>query len=220
VSERATLDRQRAQWQWALDERPDRFGAEPSAPAQAAATLFGREGLHTLLELGGGQGRDSLFLAHRGHDVHVLDYAPSAVETIRRKARESGLDHLVNAREFDVRERLPFDDGSFDACFSHMLFCMALTIAELETLNAEVRRVLRPGGLHVYTARTTEDPDYGKGTHHGEGLYEQGGFIVQFFDEQTIQRLATGYDLVEVARFEEGPLPRRLLRVTLRKPPQ
>ena len=49
---------------------------------------------------------------------------------------------------------------------------------------------------------------------------EQSGFIVHFFDEQTIQRLARGYELVEVARFEEGPLPRRLIRVTLRKPPR
>jgi hypothetical protein len=99
-----------------------------------------------------------------------------------------------------------------------MLFCLALRLAGLDALSAEVRRVLRRGGLHIYTARTSEDPEYGKGVHHGEGLYEQGGFIVHFFDEQTIERLADGYEIVEVAHFEEGPLPRRLVRLTLRKP--
>lgn len=215
---RSALDRQREQWERALEERPNRFGAEPSAPAREAFAVFEREGVRSLLELGGGQGRDSLYFARHGLDVHVLDYAASAVDTIGSKAQESGLGHHVTAQQFDVREQLSFDADSFDACFSHMLFCMALTLAELDALSGEVRRVLRPGGLHVYTARTTDDPDYGKGTAHGEGLYEQGGFIVHFFDERTIERLATGYDPVEVARFEEGPLPRRLARVTQRKP--
>lgn len=218
MSDRSALDAQRGQWEQALVERPDRFGVEPSAPAQAAAAVFEREGLRNLLELGGGQGRDSLFFARRGFEVQVLDYSPSGVETITSKAQEAGLAERVTAGQFDVREPLPFADDTFDACFSHMLFCMALTLAELDALSADVRRVLRPGGLHVYTARTSEDPDYGKGVHHGEGLYEQGGFIVHFFDEQTIERLADDYETVEVAHFEEGPLPRKLVRVTLRKP--
>jgi SAM-dependent methyltransferase len=218
VSDRFVLDAQRSQWERALTERADRFGVEPSAPAREAATLFEREGMRRLLELGGGQGRDSLSFARRGFEVQVLDYAAAGVEAIARKANEHGLGGRVSARQFDVRQPLPFAEDSFDGCFSHMLFCMALTLAELDALSTEVRRVLRPGGLHIYTARTTDDPDCGKGIHHGEGLYEQGGFIVHFFDEQTIDRLADGYDLVGVARFEEGPLPRRLMRVTLRKP--
>ena len=218
MSDRSVFDAQRGQWERALSERPDRFGVEPSGPARAAAAAFARERAHRLLELGGGQGRDSLFFAYHGFAVEVLDYSRSGVTTINGKAQEAGLGERVAARQFDVREPLPFPDGSFDGCFSHMLFCMALTLAELDALAAEARRVLRPGGLHIYTARTTDDPDYGKGVHHGEGLYELGGFIVHFFDEQTIERLAAGYDVVEVARFEEGPLPRRLVRVTLRTP--
>ena len=218
ASHDSPLDAQQARWEQALAERPDRFGPEPSAPALAAASLFAREGVRSVLELGGGQGRDTLLFAARGFEVQVLDFSATALEAIGRKARGSGLDDRVTARQFDVREPLPLADGSVDACFSHMLFCMALTLAQLDALAAEVRRVLRPGGLHVYTARTTDDPDHGQGVHHGEGLYELGGFVVHFFDEATIERLADGYEPVEVARFEEGPLPRRLVRVTLRKP--
>ena len=47
----------------------------------------------------------------------------------------------------DVRQPLPFDDNSLDGCYSHMLYCMALTTTELEFLAEEVRRVLKPGGL-------------------------------------------------------------------------
>ena len=98
-----------------------------------------------------------------------------------------------------------------------MLFCMALTEAELRSLSKEILRVLRPGGLCIYIASTTADPDFGKGIHHGERLYESGGFIVHFFATDTIERLAAGYEIVEVVRSQEGPLPRDLVRVTLRK---
>jgi SAM-dependent methyltransferase len=171
-----------------------------------------------LLELGAGQGRDTFFFAAQGFDVVALDYADSAVETLKRKAQEAGLTERVSVEQHDVREPLPYDDEVFDACYSHMLFCMALTESELAFLAREIRRVLRPGGLCIYTTRTTDDPDFGKGVHHGEGLYESGGFIIHFFDQQTVERLADGFETVEVEKFEEGPLPRRLYRVTLRKP--
>ena len=95
---------------------------------------------------------------------------------------------------------------------------MALTEEQLVVLSAEVGRVLRPGGLNVYTARTTKDPDYGKGEHRGERLYELGGFVLHFFDRALVERLAEGFHLVAVAEFEEGNLPRRLFQVTMRRP--
>ncbi len=106
---------------------------------------------------------------------------------------------------------MPFGDGSFDACYAHMLFCMAFTTREIEAIAGEVRRVLRPRGLVLYTARTTADPDFGRSVARGEDMYEVGGFIVHFFS------LAQGFELVDVVEFEEGPLPRRLFRVTMRK---
>jgi hypothetical protein len=57
---------------------------------------------------------------------------------------------------------------------------MALTTTELEFLSAEVRRVLKPSGLNIYTLRHTNDPDYRTGIHRGEDMYEVGGFIVHF----------------------------------------
>ena len=169
-----------------------------------------------LLELGAGQGRDTLFFAAQGFKVHALDYAASAVQAIEYKARQAGLSANITVARHDVRDPLPYADASFDACYSHMLFCMALTEAELRSLSQEILRVLRPGGVCVYTARTTYVPDFGNGVHHGEGLYESGGFIVHFFSAETVKRLADGYEIVELTRFQEGPLPRELFRVTLR----
>ena len=200
-----------------MSSRPDRYGAEPSAPARAAAELFASAGARDLLELGAGQGRDSLAFALSGLRVRALDFSPSGVEAIRAKARAAGLEAMLTASVHDCRDPLPCADESFDACYSHMLYCMALTTPQLEAVSAEVHRVLRPGGLQVYTVRSTADPDHGVGVARGDDRYESNGFIVHFFSRELVERLAEGSELLDVAEFEEGDLPRRLFRVTQRK---
>jgi len=204
-------------WERAFREAPDRYGAEPSAAARATFPILVAANVHELLELGAGQGRDALYFAASGLHVTAVDFTTAAAETLVGKAVEAGLAESLSVCRHDVRDPLPFDDGFFDACYSHMLFCMALDEAELVGLAGEIRRILRPGGICVYTARTTEDPDFGKGTQLGEDIFESGGFGVHFFDSELVARLAAGYTLLEVEAFEEGSLPRRLVRVTMKR---
>ena len=213
--ESTIFDAQRGHWESTLSANTDMYGLEPSESALAAAAVFGDNDVSEILELGAGQGRDTLFLASDGAAVTALDYTDTAFTTIGAKAVEQGA--TVSCVTHDVREALPFPDETFDACYSHMLFCMALTTAELERLISEVRRVLRPGGLVTYTARTTDDAHFGAGIDRGDDMYENGGFIVHFFSPGLIERLSDGFEIVDQFNFEEAGLPRRLVSVTMRK---
>jgi hypothetical protein len=74
-----------------------------------------------------------------------------------------------------------------------MLYCMALTTAEQEFLSSEIKRVLKQGGLNIYTARNTVDAQYRTGIHRGEGMYEiAGGFIVHFSVEKRLSNWQKG----------------------------
>ncbi len=211
------LNAQHSHWEKTLANRPEMFGKEPSEPGRKAAELFKREGKINILELGGGQGRDTLFFARNGFRVTVLDYSQEGIGTITEKASAAGLSQFITGAQHDVRATLPFADDAFDACYSHMLFCMALTTVELEFLAGEVRRVLKPEGINFYTVRHTGDPHYGTGIHRGEDRYEVNGFIVHFFSREKVNQLSKGYEILGVDEFEEGSLPRKLFSVILRK---
>ena len=64
---------------------------------------------------------------------------------------------------------------------------------------------------------THGDAHHGRGIRHGEDLYETNGFVVHFFNRGKVEALARGFEIVGIDEFEEGPLPRKLFRVTLRK---
>jgi len=146
-----------------------------------------------------------------------LDYSPAAIKIINDKVAKNNLLNFVSTQIFDIRKKLPFDDNSVEACFSHMLYCMALTNYDLENLNSEIFRILKPGGINIYTVRHTDDGDYKNGTYIGEDLYENDGFIVHFFSKDKVNQLSKGFEILNIEKFEEGKFPRKLFKVVLKK---
>jgi SAM-dependent methyltransferase len=208
--------RQREHWQSAYRQHPCMYGQQPSAPASYAADLFAAAGARRVL--GAGHGRDALYFARRGLTVTATDFSATALEQLADSAQNSGIADRISTLVHDARDPLPLPDGRVDAVFAHMLLCMALTTAQIKALVEEVRRVLVPGGVFVFTVRHTGDAHYQAGTAHGEDIYEQGGFAVHFFPRTLVDAVAEGWHLNEVHAFEEGELPRRLWRVTQTRP--
>jgi len=108
-----------------------------------------------VLEVGAGSGRDSLRLARAGARVFVLDYVPSALEVIRRLAREAGVEVLCVCAD---ATRMPFRDGAFQLVFHQGLM---EHFRDPRPLLRENFRVTAPGGhclidvpqrYHPYTA--------------------------------------------------------------------
>jgi SAM-dependent methyltransferase len=211
------LDQQSQYWENNFLSKPEMFGLDPSEAAINTLKTLKKENIKKIVELGAGLGRDTLFFAKNSINVEALDYSFAAIKMINKKALEAKLSNFTSTKIFDVRKKLPFTNSSIEACFSHMLYCMALTTIELKYLNSEICRILKPGGINVYTARHTEDGDYKNGTHIGEDLYENDGFIVHFFSKEKVRQIADGFNIINIEKFEEGKFPRKLFRVILKK---
>jgi ubiquinone/menaquinone biosynthesis C-methylase UbiE len=210
---------QRKQWDTTYASSQDFFGSEPSELALSALKAFRDRGTKTVLELGCGQGRDTWYFAKQGLDVTALDYSEAGICQMRERAKDGGV--KVALEVHDARKPLPFPDGSFDAIYSHMFFTMEFSEDEISYMLGECLRVLRPNGLNIYSVRNDHDPHYGKFTPRGKDTWENPlGFVVHFFSEEKIRRLATGYDVLWVSEFEDRspPFIKKLYEVALKKP--
>ena len=193
------------------------FGLDPSLSAKKALELFKEKNINKIVEIGAGLGRDTLFFAKNLIHTTALDYSPSGIDVINQKTKKNNLSNYISTKLFDVRQKLPFEDNSIEACYSHMLYCMALTTRDLKKLNNEILRILKPGGINIYTVRHTNDGDFQNGIHIGEDLYENDGFIVHYFSEDKVNSLLNGFKNTSLEKFEEGNFPRRLFFVVNEK---
>ena len=192
------------------------FGLEESEPARKSLKLFQENNINNIVELGAGLGRDSIFFSQNNISVTSLDYSPSGINIINKKIHEKKIKN-ISTKLFDIRQKLPFEDNSIDGCFSHMLYCMALSNEDLINLNKEICRILKPKGLNIYTVRNMQDGDYKNGMHIGENMYENDGFIVHFFNKKKVNQLTDGFRNIKIESFEEGKFPRKLYFVVNKK---
>ena len=211
------LDHQSQHWESNFSSKPEMFGLDPSLSAKKSLELFKEKNIHKIVEIGAGLGRDTLFFAKNLIHTTALDYSPSGIDIINQKTKKNNLSNYVSTKLFDVRQKLPFEDNSIEACYSHMLYCMALTTSDLKKLNNEILRILKPGGINIYTVRHTNDGDFQNGIHIGEDLYENDGFIVHYFSEDKVNSLLNGFKNTSLEKFEEGNFPRRLFFVVNEK---
>ena len=192
------------------------FGLEASEPAKKSLKIFQENNINTIIELGAGLGRDSIYFSINNLSVTSLDYSQSGINIINKKIYKDKLKN-IKTKVFDIRQKLPFEDNSIDGCFSHMLYCMALSNQNLFNLNKEICRILKPDALNIYTVRNEHDGDYKNGIHRGEDMYENDGFIVHFFNKTKINQLTDGFKNIKIESFEEGTFPRKLYFVVNKK---
>tara|TARA_X000000368_G_scaffold178354_1_gene140704 strand:+ start:94 stop:747 length:654 start_codon:yes stop_codon:yes gene_type:complete len=211
------LDQQSQHWEINFSNKPEMFGLEPSYSAKIALEFFKKNNIRNIIELGAGLGRDCIFFADNLINTIAIDNSFSGIKIINEKIKKLNLSKYISTQVFDIRKKLPFEDNSIDACYSHMLYCMALTDSDLENLNKEIWRVLKPNGLNIYTVRNTSDGDYKNGIHRGENLYENDGFIIHFFSKDKVNQLLNGFKNLKIENFEEGSFPRKLFIVINKK---
>jgi SAM-dependent methyltransferase len=160
TDERAEEIRAEAQAQWSQDPAgsnapgADELGTPESfakveayryseQPWMHETFRFERFAGQRVLEIGVGLGTDHIQFARAGAKMTGIDLTPRCIDLTRRRFEQEGLES--DLRIMDA-ERLEFDDDSFDAVYS---FGVLHHIPSTERAFAEVRRVLRPGGVFL-----------------------------------------------------------------------
>ena len=162
-------------------------------------------GVRTILELGCGTGNDAARLADLGYSVTATDLSGEAVDEAR--ARYGSRARFVVA---DMTQRLPFNDGGFDAVMSNVALHM-FPDGVTRAVFAEVRRLIRPAGLFLFHVNALQDrplrarslparelePDF---------VVEESGQTMHFFSEAYLRELLAGWRELHLVSV---PIPHR-----------
>lgn len=105
------------------------------------------------LELGCGNGNDSIYLAKKGFDVTGVDVSKLAIEEAKRRAKESGV--KVNFIAEDASE-LKSTSGKFDFIYDRACFHF-IPEEKREGYLQTVRKFLNKGGYFLLIASSDKD---------------------------------------------------------------
>jgi len=159
-----------------------------------------RAGCASILELGTGQGRDTKYLVDSGMKVIAVDYSETACNQLQNRFGSK-----VVMMQCDLREGIGLPRASVDACFSHMLLTMDFTDEQLFKLMSDLKRVVVPGGLIMFSVRNQRDPGFGKGENiHGSVWENEKGFAVRYYSEEDIRRFSEGFTIESITEYSEG----------------
>jgi ubiquinone/menaquinone biosynthesis C-methylase UbiE len=104
-------------------------------------------GLH-FLEMGCGTGPNLKWLAQKGITVSGIDISRNALALARKQLEDSGLGARIAEMVEGSVAKTPFPDASFDGIFEALVF-QHLSREDRLKAFAEVRRVLKPGGVFI-----------------------------------------------------------------------
>jgi ubiquinone/menaquinone biosynthesis C-methylase UbiE len=155
-----------------------------------------------VLDLGGGPGRYTLFLAERGFRVTLADLSGKNIEEAKERAkkcaRQDMLEGMVVANAVDLSA---WPDHTFNAVVAMGPFYHLTAQDERQSCLLEINRVLNPGGLAfvAFMARDT-------GVMH---LLERRALKPEQVDQQTIEtaRRTGVFNNLSKDGFQEGYYP-------------
>jgi SAM-dependent methyltransferase len=122
----------------------DLMGPTPEFMRLAEESFFPRKG--KALVPGGGRGHDAIFLAKKGLEVDLVDFAPSALEAALTEAnREKVTIHAYRQNFFDL-PKSGYHQNSYDLFLEYTFYCAIDPGLRADYARAAAA-LLKPGGI-------------------------------------------------------------------------
>ncbi len=207
---------QKTFWDAMYHSDPEFFGPEESPFARWSVPFMKRCNARSVLELGFGYGRDIAFLRRNGFELTGVELSSEGMREASRRFEGDQDTRLVESDALTFLGATP--SGKYDAVYSNLFLNMHFTREEHQSLFKEIARVLKRGGLHLFSVRSTSDPWYGKGRHVGPDTFDHSPFgsTLVYFSAKYIQSVTPlSMTTAEQVETEEGAgdFPIRVLYV-------
>ena len=150
------IDYWEAKWTQATPEEPNEFAIK-------TWRFLADKKFRTLLDLGCGDGRDSIFFYRKSFEVTAVDFSDSGLAKLQAKAPE------IKTIQQDI-QNLAFENDSFDVIYAHLSLHYFDDMTTTKIFQ-KLHDILKKGGYIFIKCKSTDDPLYGQGEKIGEDMF-------------------------------------------------
>jgi len=185
------------------------FGTAPNVFLASQAALI-RPGMRALA-IADGEGRNGVWLAGQGVQVHAIDVSPVALEKARKLAAERGV-----TLDFELADVLGWNwpQAAYDLVAA--IFIQFAPPPQRERIIEGIRRSLKPGGLLILQGYTPKQIEFATGgPPHAANMYTA-GLLRDWFGDWDILHLHEHESFISEGSHHHGMSA--LIDLVARKP--
>ena len=161
-----------------LYAKGDYFGTGPTKLAISAEPIIKTKHVQKILDIGCGQGRDTLFFSKLGYHVNSIDISKKAIEHIIKTKERLNLNH-ISATTHDIEKPFPFPENSFDFIYSNLALQFFNTF-KLDKIFSNIVKIMKKDSLFLFSTKKEGDKYYQFGNKINEYAFEYKG-ITRYF---------------------------------------
>ena len=173
------------------------FGEEPSDFARFSMPFLKKVNARMILELGCGNGRDSIFFANNGFLVTAVDFSQRAINSLTARIVGTSIRNFINPIKMDILDAGSFYQNSFDAVYAHMAL-EYFTDEELSKIFISIYSILKTGGVFLFRTRSTNDELYGRGQEIEKDMFLIDGKLRHFFNKDYVFHKAGKFEVENI----------------------
>lgn len=173
------------------------FGTAPNRFLASQAALI-QPGMHAL-SIADGEGRNGVWLAEQGCQVHAIDFSAAALEKARRLASERGV--TLEIEQADVLD-WTWPEAAYDLVAA--IFIQFTPPPGRERIIAGIRRTLKPGGLLILQGYTPKQVEFGTGGPPNAANMYTADLLREWFGDWDILHLAEHESFISEGTHHHG----------------
>lgn len=173
------------------------FGTAPNQFLASRADLI-VPGMR-VLAVADGEGRNSVWLAEQGAQVHAVEVSPIALEKARTLAKTRGV--TVQFEQADLLNwRWP--EAQYDLVVA--IFIQFASPTQREPIIAGIRRALKPGGVLILQGYTPKQIEFATGgPSSAENMYTE-SLLRSWFGDWLVRHLREHEDVISEGTHHHG----------------
>lgn len=153
--------------------------------------------IRTILDLGAGDGKDSLFFASKGYDVTALDFSKSGLDRLKSFEEAANI-HTI---QMDISQ-LELAPESFDAIYANLSLHYFDDFTTKKIFH-DIFLILKPGSYIMVRCKSTKDALYGKGEEIGKDMFVDNGKPRHFFTVAYLKEVLNEFKLLSIEEKTE-----------------